>query len=240
MEDESPQNLPSDPSPDLVDIRDLTFVGMFFGVISICIVIGGAFAIYHFQPFPRLFGLQIHGTGPAILCGIPLAGVTAGFFKASAAVCETLGIPFSHGRFKRRLTNAAVNVFPESRDDFPCSLRTFMSRLDEIDRSPVQARLILPALVFWGIPVMVVCVVGFDKWIGARANGFTDLLYICLSSLLAFGPAGFLIFLAKRANFESCRTLTCPACSHRLIGASATELIATKRCPGCHDLLLIE
>lgn len=77
-----------------VDLRDLTVIGWFFGIIAICMVVAGAVGIYLFEPIPRYLGVRVSGAGPAILLAIPLVSVAFAFYKAAEFLCGLVGLKF--------------------------------------------------------------------------------------------------------------------------------------------------
>ena len=76
------------------ELRDLTVIGWFFGIIAIGMILAGAVAFYLFDPMPRYLGIRVSGAGPAILIAIPLVSVAFAFFKAAELACGLVGLRF--------------------------------------------------------------------------------------------------------------------------------------------------
>ncbi|MBL8814350.1 MAG: hypothetical protein JNM43_29550 [Planctomycetaceae bacterium] len=76
------------------ELRDLTVIGWFFGIIAIGMILAGAVAFYLFDPMARYLGIRVSGGGPAILIAIPLATVAFGFYKAAEFTCGLVGLRF--------------------------------------------------------------------------------------------------------------------------------------------------
>lgn len=76
------------------DVRDLTVIGWFFGIVAIGMILAGAVAFYLFDPIPRYLGIRVSGAGPAILIAIPLVSVAFGFYKAAEFLCGLVGLRF--------------------------------------------------------------------------------------------------------------------------------------------------
>jgi|GEM_PF-4949685 len=218
--------------PADADLRDLTLIGKAFGVLSVTLVISGAFAFYHWQP--RYLGLHIYGSGPALICAIPLLGVAVGFFKVSQALCESVGLDFVRRNAPMRQPSVPDDL-RASPDDYPCSARVFQSRQQRIHRLPKLAK---AAFFLWGMPVMLASFVSYDHWVGARANGLTDVLFFSMTGLLSLGP---MLYLGAQANSLSTVKrygLICPQCSALLIGEAAAHVSQTQHCPGCNEMLV--
>ena len=77
-----------------VDLRDLTVIGWFFGLIAICMIVAGAVGIYLFEPIPRYLGIRVSGAGPAIVLAIPLVSVAFAFYKTAEFLCGLVGLEF--------------------------------------------------------------------------------------------------------------------------------------------------
>jgi hypothetical protein len=76
------------------DLRDLTLIGWFFGILAICMIVAGAVGIYLFDPIPRYLGIRVSGAGPAILLAIPLVSIVFAFYKAAEFLCGLVGLVF--------------------------------------------------------------------------------------------------------------------------------------------------
>ena len=130
-----------------LDVRDLTPIGWCFGALAICMIVGGAVAMYQLQPVPRYLGIHIYGTGPAVICAIPLIGVAIGFFKGTQVLCSSLGIPFYRDPGTKRSKTAAEDLFLVTADDYPCTVEQYESRLRRINRLPKLAK---ATMFIWG------------------------------------------------------------------------------------------
>lgn len=236
MNSETPRGQSGETSDSKgIDVRDLTLVGKFFGLIAILMVIAGAISIYILQPFPRYFGLHIYGTAPAVICAIPLIAVAIGFFKGSQLVCEYLGLRFA----RECLIEQNTGSIPDELSDvgFPCSRMTFQERLSKI---ATLRKLVTWTLFIWSIPVMVTLNIAYDKWIGARSNGLTDLLKLVLVVILAFGPIGYLRYLATSPSRLSKSKLLCPKCRQPMVDNFSIPVIQSGHCPVCGERLIVD
>ena len=218
-----------------IDVRDLTLVGKFFGLIAILIIIAGAISIYILQPFPRYLGLHIYGTAPAIICAIPLIALAVGFFKGSQFACEYLGVRFA----REGLIEQNTPVRPDECGDhgFPCSAITFQQRLRKIAK---LRKFINWAFFIWCIPVMVLSNIAYDRWIGPQSNGLTDLLRLVLVVSLAFGPIGYLRYLATSPEQLSKSKLLCPKCRQPMFDGFSVAVVQSGHCPVCGERLIVD
>ncbi len=217
------------------DVRNLTPIGWLFGTLAIGIVVGGAIAMYQLQPIPRYLGIHIYGTGPALLCALPLIGLAVGFFKGGQLLCTFAGIPFYRDSVRTRVETAAGPPFEAAAGDYPCSVGEYEHRLRQLNRLEKFGK---ATMFVWGFPAMFGCIIAYDKLVGARSNGLTDILHLAFGGLIAFGPVAYVNYLISRPQTVNRLKLICPNCSHVLIGESVPHVTQSRCCPVCGRGLL--
>lgn len=220
-------------APELVDVRDLTPVGIAFAILSASIVILGAIALYVLRPFERV-GLHIHGTGPALFLGIPIVVVAIAFFRVSRFLSGLVGIPFYYVHPLDQ--HIAETQVPDhaAPSDYPCAAEVFQLRVRRFNKTLKLARVSL----CWGMVVGFACCLGYDHVVGVGGGVVATVSYLAVSGLISLGPFAYLSYHTYPSEPLSRFQLVCPTCAKELIGDTALEVSKTHCCPGCGDLLV--